>query len=220
MTFQIAIDGPAGAGKSTMAKILSKKYGAIYLDTGAMYRTVGLKAVKMKVDTKDENAINNIIKDINIKIAFANGAQVIYLDEEDVTSQIRTPQISIATSNVAIFTNVRLKMVKMQREIAADNNVVMDGRDIGTYVLPNAQYKFYLVADVRERAKRRVLELKEQNINADIEKIVEDMKYRDENDSNRAFAPLSQAKDAILIDTTNLNITQVIDVMIGYINEK
>jgi len=220
MTFQIAIDGPAGAGKSTMAKILSKKYEAIYLDTGAMYRAVGLKAVKMKVDTKDENALNNIIKDINIKIAFVNGAQVIYLDEEDVTNQIRTPQISIAAANVAIFISVRLKMVEMQREIAADNNVVMDGRDIGTYVLPNAQYKFYLVADVRERAKRRVLELKEQNINVAIEKIVEDMKYRDKNDSNRAFAPLSQAKDAILIDTTNLNITQVIDVMIGYINEK
>jgi len=220
MTFQIAIDGPAGAGKSTMAKILSKKYGAIYLDTGAMYRTVGLKAIKMNVDTKDENAINNIIKDINIEIAFDNDSQIIYLDGQDVTNQIRTPQISIAASDVAVFNSVRLKMVEMQRKIAKDNNVVMDGRDIGTYVLPKAKYKFYLVADVLERAKRRAIELDKKNIKTDINKIVEDMKYRDQNDSNRAFAPLSQAKDAIKIDTTNLNINQVINVMIGYIHEK
>ena len=220
MNLQIAIDGPAGAGKSTMAKILSNKLNAIYLDTGAMYRTVGLKAIVSRIDTKDEKALTLLVKDINISIAFENDKQVIYLDNKNVNKKIRTPEISIAASNVAVCKAVRLKMVEMQREIAKNNNVVMDGRDIGTYVLVNANYKFFLIADVKERAKRRYIELEQKNMKADMDDIIKDIEYRDKNDSTRAFAPLKRAEDAIVIDTTHLNIDEVIKVMMGYIDGK
>ncbi len=219
MTFQIAIDGPAGAGKSTMAKILSKKLKAIYLDTGAMYRACGLKAINSGIDSKDEKALNKMVSDINITISFENDQQQIFLDGKNVNGLIRTPEISVSASDVSANKAVRLKMVEMQREIAKVNNVVMDGRDIGTYVLPDANIKFFLVADINERAKRRYHEMKEKNMNPDMESIIKDMNYRDTNDSSRDFAPLKQAKDAILIDTTNLNINQVIKVMLEYINE-
>ena len=220
MSLQIAIDGPAGAGKSTMAKILSNKLNAIYLDTGAMYRTVGLKAIMCNIDTKDEKALTLLVKDINISIAFENAKQIIYLDNKNVNKEIRTPKISIAASNVAVCKAVRLKMVDMQREIAKNNDVVMDGRDIGTYVLKGANYKFFLIADVKERAKRRYIELEEKNMKTSMEDITKDIEYRDKNDSTREFAPLKKAKDAIEIDTTYLNIDEVIKVMMGYIDGK
>ncbi len=219
MTFQIAIDGPAGAGKSTMAKILSKKLQAIYLDTGAMYRTCGLKAINNGIETKDEKALSEMIKNINITISFENNHQQIFLDGKNVNGLIRTPKVSVAASDVSAYKAVRLKMVEMQRDIAKVNNVVMDGRDIGTYVLPDANIKFFLVANINERAKRRFAEMKEKGMNPDMKSIIKDMEYRDKNDSSRDFAPLKQAKDAILIDTTNLNIEQVIKVMLEYINE-
>ncbi|MBN2853498.1 MAG: (d)CMP kinase [Clostridia bacterium] len=220
MTFQIAIDGPAGSGKSTMAKILSRKLNAIYLDTGAMYRTVGLKAVQSGIDTKDEKALADMMKNIDITIAFENEEQVIYLDGVNVNGNIRTAEISVAASNVAVFPVVRHKMVEMQRKIASCNNVVMDGRDIGTFVLQQANFKFFLTADAEERAKRRCLEMKEKKMDADYKSILEDIKYRDNNDSSRAFAPLKKADDAILIDTTFLNIDQVINKMMEYIDGK
>lgn len=219
MTFQIAIDGPAGAGKSTMAKILSKKLKAIYLDTGAMYRTCGLKAINSGIDTKDEKALSEMVKAININISFENNEQHIYLDGENVNGLIRTPKISVAASDVSAYKAIRLKMVEMQRDIAKANNVVMDGRDIGTYVLPDANIKFFLVANIKKRAKRRFAEMKEKGMNPDMKSIIKDMEYRDKNDSSRDFAPLKQANDALLIDTTNLNVEQVIKVMLEYINE-
>lgn len=220
MSYAITIDGPAGSGKSTMAKKISKDLGIIYLDTGAMYRTVGLKAINNDVNPKDEIGVSRIVKDIDLKIAFEDEQQVIYLDNENVNDKIRTPEVSLAASNVAVFPKVRIKMVEMQRKIAKAADVVMDGRDIGTYVLKNAKYKFFLTAQVEERAKRRYKELSEKGLTPDLKKIIEDMNYRDKNDSSRAFAPLKQAEDAVLIDTTNFTIEEVIEKMMEYINGK
>jgi len=220
MSIQIAIDGLAGVGKSTIAKILSKNLNAIYLDTGAMYRTVGLKAINSNIDIKNEKALSNLVENINIKILFDNEKQVMYLDDKNVSKDIRAPKISMAATNVALNKEVRVKMVQMQRDIAKNNDVVMDGRDIGTHVLKDANYKFFLVADVEERAKRRYQQLKEKNTDISLDSLIKDIKYRDSNDINRQFAPLQKAKDAIEIDTTKLSIKQVIEVIMGYINGK
>jgi CMP/dCMP kinase len=208
----IAIDGPAGAGKSTLAKIISKTLGIVYLDTGAMYRAVALKAVVKGINTLDKALLAEIVKDIDIKIKYTGNEQQIYLDNEDVSKKIRTPEISIGASNVATVPAVRVKMVELQREIALKNNVVMDGRDIGTYVLPNADLKIFLTASIEERAKRRYdeqIEKGEKNIT--IEEVKKDIEYRDKNDSSREFAPLSKAEDAIELDTTGLTILEVAD---------
>lgn len=214
----IAIDGPAGAGKSTVAKAVSKKLGIIYLDTGAMYRTVALKAILSGVDTKDEAGLTELVKDIDIRIEYERSEQRIYLDGKDVTENIRTADVSIGASNVAVIPAVRLKMVELQREIAAQNDVVMDGRDIGTYVLPYARYKFFLTASLEERAKRRYDEMIGKGMSsATIDEVQKDIAYRDNNDSTRAFAPLSRAQDALEIDTTHLNPTEVIDTILSCI---
>jgi cytidylate kinase len=206
---QIAIDGPSGAGKSTMAKIVSKKLGILYLDTGAMYRAVALKAIKAGIDTKDSAALAKMVEDIDIRIDYKDEQQKIYLDGEDVTGDIRTPEVTVGSSNVAVFPEVRAKMVELQREIAKKNSVVMDGRDIGTHVLPNAEVKIFLTASAEDRAKRRYEELKEKGaLKQTFEELMREMEYRDKNDSSRKASPLKKAEDAVLLDTSGLSIEE------------
>ncbi len=215
----VAIDGPAGAGKSTVAKSISKILGIVYLDTGAMYRTVALKAINSGLDTKDAIGLANLIENIDIKIEYKDNEQRIFMDGTDVSELIRTPEVSIGASNVAVIPAVRIKLVELQRKIAQEMDVVMDGRDIGTYVLPNAKYKFFLVASLEERAKRRFEELCARNReHPGFEEVRSDIEYRDRNDSSRAFAPLSKADDAIEIDTTSLNPQEVIELILSRIN--
>jgi len=217
----IAIDGPAGAGKSTIAKIISKSLGFIYLDTGAMYRAVALKAIRQGINTKDSEELEKLMKVIDIKIDFIGDTQHIFLDGENVSDKIRTPEVSLGASNVATIPAVRIKMVDLQREIAKYNNVVMDGRDIGSYVLPKADFKFFLTASVEERAKRRYIELKEKGIeNISLDEVRKDIEYRDKNDSSRDFAPLCKAEDAIEIDTTNITVNEAVDMMLSIIQSK
>jgi len=211
----IAIDGPAGAGKSTVAKAISKKLGIVYLDTGAMYRTVALKALKEKVDSLDRKKLSEIVKNIDMEIRFIDNQQHMFLDNEDVTEKIRTPEISIGASNVGTIPEVRLKMAELQREFAEKHNVVMEGRDIGTFVLPNATIKIFLTASLEKRAERRYKELVAKgNTEITLEDVKRDIEYRDRNDSSRSLAPLTKAPDAIEIDTTDLTVDQVVDKII------
>ena len=214
----IAIDGPAGAGKSTIAKIISKTLGIIYLDTGAMYRAVAFKAINEGVDTKDADKLSKTIENIELKILYKENIQRIYVDGEDVTDKIRTPEISTGASNVAVVPEVRIKMVEIQREIACQNSVVMDGRDIGTYVIPNADLKIFLTASLEERAVRRHKELLEKGAKeSKLDDVKSDIEYRDKNDSSRAFAPLSKASDAIEIDTTDMSVEEVAQKIISLV---
>ncbi|NLD50107.1 MAG: (d)CMP kinase [Clostridiaceae bacterium] len=214
----IAIDGPAGAGKSTIARIISETLNILYLDTGAMYRTVALRAIRDGIDTRSQDELKKMIENINIKVTYSDNKQHIFLDEEDVTELIRTSEVSIGASNVAVVPEVRIRMVEIQRQIASQNSVVMDGRDIGTYVLPDAEFKFFLNASLEERAKRRYKEQLLKGITGtSLEEVKKDMEYRDKNDSSREFAPLCKATDAIEIDTTNMSIENVVDKILGYI---
>lgn len=213
MVCSIAIDGPGGAGKSTIAKIIAKKLGYVYIDTGAMYRAVGLFAVRRGVDTENAQALEKILGDIEIDIKNIGGEMHIFLCGEDVSDKIRTPEISMAASNVARAVPVRLKLVELQRKLAEKSDVIMDGRDIGSYVLPNANVKIYLTADVSARAKRRYDELIVKDPSIRFEDVLEDMKKRDYNDSHRDFAPLCQAEDAILVDTSNLGLEESIETL-------
>lgn len=210
MNINIAIDGPAGAGKSTIAKKIAKNHQYIYVDTGAMYRAMALYVLRNQLNGDDENAINEICDKVKIKIAYENNEQIVYLFDENVNSLLRTEEIGKIASKVATYPNVRLKLVELQRELAKDNDVVMDGRDIGTYVLPNANVKIFLTASSTIRAARRYKELMEKGIPSKLEKIEEEIIKRDKQDSERKMAPLKQAKDAILINTSDLSITDVI----------
>ncbi len=217
----IAIDGPAGAGKSTIAKIISKKLGIIYLDTGAMYRAVALKAINEGIDTRDAAALEKLAQDINVSIVYQGSEQRVLLDGDDVSGKIRTPEVSIGASDVSAVPAVRLKMVELQRDIAQNADVVMDGRDIGTFVLPNASLKIFLTASVDERAKRRYEEqLSKGMTGITLDEVKKDIEYRDKNDSQRAFAPLSKAQDAIEVDTTNSTIDEVAGKIISYVESK
>jgi len=214
----IAIDGPAGAGKSTIAKILSKSLGITYLDTGAMYRTVALKAIREGINTRDEASLEKLVSDIDIKIEYHEDEQHIFLDGEDVSGLIRTPEVSKGASDVSAVKAVRIRMVELQREIAAGQSVVMDGRDIGTFVLPDAKYKFFLNASLEERARRRYKEQIEKGIkDITLEDVMRDIEYRDKNDSSRDFAPLAKAEDAIEIDTTDMTVQQVVEKILSII---
>jgi cytidylate kinase len=214
---QIAIDGPAGAGKSTIAKLLAKEFGILYLDTGAMYRAVGLKALLAGKDPWDQEAVEALLPGTDIDITYENGQQHVWLDGDDVSGKVRTPEAGMVASAVAVIPAVRLKMVDLQQEIARQHPVVMDGRDIGTYVLPDAPYKFYLTASVAERARRRLLEHQKQGENVSLEEMAKEIEKRDKNDSGRAFAPLRQAEDAVLIDSTGKSIADVVAEIISYI---
>ncbi len=215
--FSIALDGPSGSGKSTIAKTLSKKLNILYLDTGAMYRATAVKALKLGIDTFDEEGVKTFIDDINLEITYVDGAQHTFLDGEDVSEKIREPHVSMAASNISSLKCVRLKMVDMQRKIADTMSCVLDGRDIGSYVLPNAEYKFYITASVKVRTDRRYAELKAKGHDVDYDALYNEIEQRDFNDRNRDFAPLRQADDAILIDTSDMNIEQVVDAVLSKI---
>lgn len=208
----IAIDGPSGAGKSTVAKLLSKELGFEYIDTGAMYRALAYKAYKLNIDI-NENEIEEMLKTTNVTY-YDNQ---IFLDGENVEKQIRDEEISKASSKISALKIVREKMVELQRNIAENKNVILDGRDIGTIVFPNADYKFFITASAEKRAKRRYEQLKSSNIETDYQSVLKDIIKRDENDSTRQFSPLKMAEDAILIDTTNLDIQSVIKTIAQFI---
>ncbi len=208
---KVAIDGPAGAGKSTISKAAAKKLGFVYIDTGAMYRAIGLAAVRRGIDTNDAEGVTSILDEVTVTIEHNDEGQQIFLNGENVSEEIRLPEISVAASNVAVIPAVRLKLVELQRVLAEKEDVIMDGRDIGTYVLPDAEIKIFLTASVEERAKRRLLELLEKGVETDLAAVKADMEYRDKNDSGRDFAPLKQAEDSVLLDNTNITIDEAID---------
>lgn len=216
MGFQIAIDGPAGAGKSTVAKLISKELGYIYIDTGAMYRAFGLYLLNNNIDVNDEDAISKVVEKVNISIEFVQGEQKIYLNNEDVTDKIRTPEIGGAASSCSVHKCVREKLVALQQELANKQSVVMDGRDIGSVVLPNANLKIFLTASVEVRAKRRILDYKQKGIEKSLDEMIKEIEERDYRDSHRENSPLTRVKDAILIDSSNMSIDDVVDKIIFY----
>ncbi|MDR2202603.1 MAG: (d)CMP kinase [Clostridiales bacterium] len=210
----IAIDGPAGAGKSTIAKILAKKLGFTYLDTGAMYRAVALKADRAGIAVSDEAAVEELLRALSLDVVYGgDGSQRVILDGEDVSDAIRAHRVSKLASDVSALSAVRLAMVDLQRAIAEKTDTVLDGRDIGTFVLPGAEFKFYLTASVDERARRRYLQLKEKGEPCDLESIKRDIAERDKNDAGRALAPLKKADDALEVDTTELSVDGVVNVL-------
>ena len=217
-TINVAIDGPAGAGKSSISKAVAEKKGYIYIDTGAMYRAAALYAIEKSIPITAD-ALKNHLDKIDINIENIDGEQHIFLCGRDVSARIREADISIGASDIAVIPDVRIKLVEMQRELAKGKNVIMDGRDIGTYVLPNANVKIFLTASVEERAKRRVAQMKEKGLEADIESVKQDIIYRDKNDSSRSFAPLKQADDAVLLDTTELDFEQVVGEVLDLIKK-
>lgn len=217
---RVAIDGPAGAGKSSIAKAVAKKLGFVYIDTGAMYRAVAVYAIEKGIEITEEALTDEILDKIEIDIAYGDEGQKIFLCKKDVSSRIRMPDASIGASNVAVIPRVRLKLVELQRKLAEKGSVIMDGRDIGTYVLPDAEVKVFLTASVEERAKRRFKELTEKGTAADFEVVKRDIEYRDKNDSEREFAPLKRADDAVLLDTSDMTMDEVIEKMIEIIGEK
>ncbi len=210
---RIAIDGPAGAGKSTIAKHLSKKLGVVYIDTGAMYRTVALFTIRKGIDPQDRKSVVKALDEIEVSISYSpeDQTQQIFLNGENVSGLIRTEEVSACASVTSAYAEVRSKMTQLQQKLAESMSVVMDGRDIGTVVLPKAEVKIFLTADRKARAKRRFLELKEKGEEADLEEIERDMKERDERDAGRECAPLKQAEDAVLLDTSNLSIEEVVE---------
>ncbi len=218
-TIKIALDGPSGSGKSTIAKKLSKELDILYLDTGAMYRATALKALKLGVDPLDADKVSKFLDDLNLEIKYVNGGQQTYLDGENVSEKIREPHVSMAASNISSLKCVRLKMVEMQRKIASQTSCVLDGRDIGSYVLPDADYKFYITASVDVRAKRRFKELTEKGFEVDFEKLKTEIEERDYNDSHREFAPLKKADDAVVIDTSDMTIEEVINAVMSGIKK-
>lgn len=214
---KIAIDGPAGAGKSSISKKVAKALGYIYIDTGAMYRTVGLKAVKSGIDTKDTVGVSSILSKLDIDIRHEGVEQHIFLDGENVSDKIRTPEISMAASNVSAIPAVRVALVDLQRKLAENHDVVMDGRDIGSFVLPDAEVKIFLTASVEARAMRRYKELMEKGESVDFEAVKADMIIRDKQDTTRAVSPLVVADGATVIDTSELNFEESVDAVIEHI---
>lgn len=212
----IAIDGPAGAGKSTIAKSIAKKLDITYIDTGAMYRALTYKVLKELIDLNNNDIIINIVNETTIEL----DKNKVFLDKQDVSNEIRHPIINNNVSKIARIPEVRMKMVEIQREIAYNKSVVMDGRDIGTYVLPNANYKFYLTASIDERAYRRYLELKKKGILASFQDIKNEIINRDKIDTERSIAPLRPAQDAIIINTTSKSIKMVINEIIDLIGNE
>lgn len=219
MAINIAIDGPAGAGKSSTAKLVAKKLGYIYVDTGALYRTVGLYSIRKGIDTKDAEKVIATLPDIKVELKFVDGAQHVFLNGEDVSEDIRTPKASMGASNVSAIPKVREFLFDLQRSIAAENNCIMDGRDIGTVVLPNADVKIFLTTSVEERANRRYKEMLEKGEEADYNDILEDIKKRDYQDSHREVAPLKQAADAIYVDNGGYNLEDGAEDLLRIIKE-
>lgn len=209
----VAIDGPSGAGKSSLAKRLAKDLGYVYVDTGAMYRSIGLYAVRAGVDPKDETAVAALLPKIQLAIRLVDGAQHIYLNGEDVSNAIRAENIGMAASSVSAHPPVRAFLLDTQRGLAADQNILMDGRDIGTVVLPNATVKIFLTASAEARAERRRKELEEKGQPADFATVLADIQQRDYQDTHRAIAPLKQADDAILVDTSDIGFDESFELL-------
>jgi len=204
----VAIDGPSGAGKSTLAKRLAKELGYLYVDTGAMYRSIGLFALRKDVDPKDEAAVTALLPQIQIELRYVNGAQRVLLCGEDVSEAIRAENVGMATSAVSAHPPVRAFLLELQRGMARTHDILMDGRDIGTVILPNASVKIFLTASAEARATRRFRELQEKGVDTDFETVLEDIRRRDYQDSHRATAPLRQAEDAVLVDTSEMDLEE------------
>lgn len=221
MPVNIAIDGPSGAGKSSAAKALAKKLGYLYIDTGALYRAIGLYAITQKVsDMKNADLVAPLLADIDVSLRFVDGEQRVYLNGEDVSGLIRTQPVAQAASDVSAHPVVRTFLLDLQRKMAAERDVLMDGRDIGTVILPQAQVKFFLTANAPARARRRTLELQAKGIAADYDTVLREIEQRDANDSSRATAPLKAAEDAILVDNSEMDQEQTVEYMCRIIKEK
>ena len=216
----IAIDGPAGAGKSTIARLAAKELGFVYVDTGAMYRAIALYLLDNHTDIENEEELKTALKQIHINIVYESGVQHVFLDLQDVSTEIRSEKVGNMASKSSALAPVREKLLDLQRDIAAKNDVIMDGRDIGTNILPNAELKIYLTASVDVRAKRRYDELIIHGENPDLETIKKDIEQRDYQDMNRDIAPLKQAEDAVLIDSSDLGIAEVVDKIVTLAKEK
>lgn len=220
MSFNIAIDGPAGAGKSTIAKQLAKELSFIYVDTGAMYRSMALYFMRNGIAKEDEAAISDACKTVEVSIAYENGEQQVLLNGENVSKEIRKEEVGKMASATSVYKEVRTKLVELQQKLAADKDVIMDGRDIGTCVLPNAQVKIYLTASVETRAERRYQELQEKGAACDLEVIKKDIADRDYQDMHREISPLKQAEDAILVDSSDMGIEKVVETIKNIYREK
>lgn len=216
MGYNVAIDGPAGAGKSTIAKLVAKEKGYIYVDTGAMYRGLAIHFIKKRIAAEDIDAVIEGCKDAEVSIAYDNGVQQVYLNGENVTAMLRTEEVGNMASRTSAIPEVRAKLLELQRTLAREKDVIMDGRDIGTNILPNADVKIYLTASVETRAKRRYKELLEKGETCVYEEIAQDIKERDERDMNREIAPLKQAEDAILVDSSEMTIEEVVNTICSY----
>ena len=216
----IAIDGPAGAGKSTIARLAANRLGFVYVDTGAMYRAIALYLLDAKTDINDEQALKNALSNIHINIVYESNVQHVFLDLQDVSTEIRSEKVGNMASKSSALAPVREKLLDLQRDIAAKNDVIMDGRDIGTNILPNAELKIYLTASVDVRAKRRYDELILHGEKPDLEDIKKGIETRDYQDMNRDIAPLKQADDAVLIDSSDMTITEVVDTIVKLAEEK
>lgn len=219
--YSIAVDGPSGAGKSTLAKALARELNIIYVDTGAIYRTIGLGVFRRGLDPKNEAEVSAILPELSIRMEYEDdGLQHMFLNGEDVTADIRLPNISLYASDVSALPAVRAFLLEMQRELARRNCVIMDGRDIGTVVLPDAEVKIYLTASAEERAKRRFLELAARGAGKTYQEVLEEQRLRDDNDMHRAIAPLKPAEDSVIVDTTELDFEQSKQAVLSIIRER
>ncbi len=219
-TVAIAIDGPSGAGKSTIARILAAELGFVYVDTGALYRTVGLSMLRHGVDPHDEAAVEPLLEGLTVALGYANGSQRVFLNGEDVSDSIRTPEVSMAASAVSALPPVRRFLFELQQDTARRQNVIMDGRDIGTVVLPFADVKIFLTASAEDRAQRRFDELIAKGTVVTFDEVLRDMKERDYNDSHRAAAPLRPAEDAVLVDTTGYTLEKAVETLKNLVEER
>ena len=217
----IAIDGPAGAGKSTVARMVAEELSILHLDTGAMYRAMALKALRLGISPGDASGVLPLLQKTEITVESSDGVQHTYLDGEDVSMLIRTPEVSKGASDIGVIPEVRIKLAESQREFAKEHDVIMDGREIGSFVLPDAPYKFYVTASADERARRRLLELQEKGLGMDktLESLRKEILARDHTDSTRAFAPLVRVPDAVLIDTTNMSASEAATEVLHRVNK-
>ena len=214
MRLNVAIDGPVGAGKSSVSDAAAKRLGILHLDTGAMYRALGLSAIRAKMDTRDEQTVVDLCKRLHISVSHEADGQHTFVEGEDVTGLIRTPEVSDAASTVSKYAEVRKEMVRIQQQLAAETDMLVDGRDICTTVLPNATAKIFLTAAPEERARRRYLQMKEKGMEEPFEKVLEDLKARDRQDMNRPVEPLRQAPDAVLVDSTSLTFEETVEAIV------
>lgn len=219
-SYKIAIDGPAGAGKSTIAKVAAAQISFVYIDTGAMFRAVGLAALRAGIDPNCAEKIEELLPSVTVDIFHGENGQEIFLNGENVSKEIRMPEVSVAASDVSKIPCVRRKLLELQRRIAEKTNVIMDGRDIGTVVLPDANLKIFLTASVDERAMRRYKELVEKGVECSFDEVKKDMEYRDKNDSEREIAPLKPAEDSVIVDTTGNTLEESVALILGLIEER